>query len=500
MNSTCADRANPGDDLGFRLRRAARRHCLRTAISHNGRPLTYAELDLAVDQLAARLGPQPGVVGVRTSRAPATIVHLLGVLAAGGTYCPIDPVYPPERRAALLHAVGAQIVLPLLPEITTPAVTTPAIPASIDAPAYILFTSGSTGVPKPVLTPRRAIGIVATALVELFRLTPLDRVLQFASLNWDTCFEEILPTLLAGATLVFNDEAYAGSFPRLLRMIAAEQITVLDLPTAFWHELVHYLVEDGIQLPDCLRLVIIGGEAVNAARLADWRALDTAAIRLLNTYGCTETTLITHAAELHGPLAPSTVDSGQAPIGWALPHVREQLSDDGELLVGGPALASGYLNRPDETAARFSSRNTDLTPFFGTGDRVARRADGALLHLGRLDHQLKVRGIRVDPGEVEAHIGGHPGVAASAVAGVTVADHTTLAAYVVPRSFVNASALGADVLDYLRARVPGHLVPNHITVVPDLVHTPSGKVDRAGSHRRHGVNHGSSQPRFKELS
>ncbi|MFD0823697.1 AMP-binding protein, partial [Micromonospora zhanjiangensis] len=178
-----------------------------------------------------------------------------------------------------------------------------------DAPAYILFTSGSTGRPKPVVTPHRAIGSAVPALGTAFGLTAADRVLQFASLNWDTCFEEILPTLTTGATVVFDDEAYTGSFRRFLRMVDRQRLTVLDLPSAYWHELVRHLVEEPAALPDSLRLVVIGGEAVSPARLADWRRLGTDRIRLLNTYGCTETTLVTHAAELHGPLAAGTTAS-----------------------------------------------------------------------------------------------------------------------------------------------------------------------------------------------
>ena len=137
-------------------------------------------------------------------------------------------------------------------------------------PAYVLFTSGSTGEPKPVLTPGDAFGTTVAALAELFELTADDRVLQFASMNWDTCFEEILPTLTVGAALVFDDEAHTGSFRRFLRMVEERRISVLDLPTAFWHELVRHLAEDDDPLPACLRLVVIGGEAASPARLADW--------------------------------------------------------------------------------------------------------------------------------------------------------------------------------------------------------------------------------------
>jgi nonribosomal peptide synthetase protein VioO len=364
------------------------------------------------------------------------------------------------------------------------------VAAAADDPAYILFTSGSTGAPKPVVTPRRAIAAATGALRELFGLTPADRVLQFASLSWDTCFEEILPALTGGAALIFHDDAYSRSFPRMLRMIAASGVTVLDLPTAFWHELVRHLADERATLPPCVRLVVIGGEPVSPARLADWRALGTGGVRLLNTYGCTETTLVTHAVDLHGPRAAARDE--RAPIGRPLPHVEQRLGADGELLVGGPSLALGYLGLPEATARRFVELDTGR--YFRTGDRVAPIAGGMLVHQGRLDHELKIRGIRVDPAEVEAWIAGHPRVAEVAVAGVGVGDHTALAAYVVPRASAKdpagdagpgAAGLADDIREYLRDRVPCHLVPGRIIVVPELVRTVSGKIDRAESHRRY---------------
>ncbi|MEU4226642.1 amino acid adenylation domain-containing protein [Nonomuraea sp. NPDC026600] len=521
---------------------AVSRYPDRPAITHNGRTLTYTELDAWVRATARRLGPRPGVVGVMASRSPATVAGLLGTLAAGGTYVPIDPAHPWPRRRALMSASGCATVIATdpaalaepaepaepaesaeptesaepaepgerlvgLPDLPNPAEAahkpeTDTVVAG-DDPAYILFTSGSTGAPKPVVTPRRAITTATRALRELFGLTPGDRVLQFASLNWDTCFEEILPTLTTGATLVFHDHAHSGSFHRMLRMIGAERITVLDLPSAFWHELVRHLADERATLPACVRLVVIGGEAVSPARLADWRGLGTDGIRLVNTYGCTETTLITHAIDLHGPLAAGGAGE-RVPIGRPLPHVRQHLSEDGELLVGGPSLALGYRGLPEATAERFVELGSER--YFRTGDRVSAAAkspaaespaaespiaesqvaDDVLTYEGRLDHELKIRGIRVDPGEVEAQISGHPRVGAVAVAGVTVADHTTLAAYIVPGPPADDDpALAADVRDYLRDRVPCHLVPSRITVVPELVYTASGKVDRAGSHRRY---------------
>ncbi|PZG24014.1 acyl-CoA synthetase, partial [Spongiactinospora gelatinilytica] len=390
---------------------AVARHPGRPALEHGDGVLTYAELDAWVRATARRLGPRPGAVAVPAARTPATVAALLGVLAAGGTYVPIDPSHPPARQHELITASGCTAALgtgPALPfgvrQVDLPNATDePGEIAAVagDDPAYILFTSGSTGAPKPVVTPRRAIGVVTGALRELFGITPDDRVLQFASLNWDTCLEEILPALTTGAALVFCDDAHSGSFPRMLRAIKAARVTVLDLPSAYWHELVRHLMDERAALPPLVRLVVIGGEAVSAARLSDWRTLRTNSIRLINTYGCTETTLITHAADLTAP------SLGKVPIGRPLPHVRQHIGEDGELLIGGPSLALGYRGLPGATAERFVER--DAVRYFRTGDRVSTTPGGMLVHEGRLDHELKIRGVRVDPGEVEGQMAAHPG-------------------------------------------------------------------------------------------
>ncbi|MGW4805428.1 amino acid adenylation domain-containing protein [Kitasatospora sp. NPDC004272] len=494
----------PGSDLFDAFARTALRWPGRVAVDSPGDTLDYRQLSFSVSRLAAALGDRPGPVAVSAEHAPRTVVALLGILAAGGTYVPVDPAFPVERQRRMVAAAGCtalvgaagQAALLGLPHVEPAAgegELRPSVAAAPEDPAYLLFTSGSTGQPKPVLTPRRAVSAVTGSLRGLFGVTPEDRVLQFASLNWDTCFEEILPALTAGARLVFDPEAHSASFPRLLRAVERRGVTVLDLPTAFWHELVLHLAEDGpdAQLPSCLRLVVIGGEAADPARLADWsRLADSGRIRLLNTYGCTETTLITHAVDLLGPDTPEPGRrwgrEERAPIGRALPHVEELLTDEGELLIGGPALATGYPGLPEATATRFAERSGRR--WFRTGDRVSRGPDGVLTHRGRIDHEVKVRGIRVDPAEVETALGSHPRVGLSAVTATTLAGRTALVAYVVPRPRGDGEAppSAEELLRHLRESLPDHLVPSRLTVVPDLARTPGGKIDRAASHRLHG--------------
>ena len=347
----------------------------------------------------------------------------------------------------------------------------------------MLCTSGSTGAPKPVVVSAHALAVTVRALRDLFALTLEDRVLQFASLGWDTCFEEILPALTAGATLVFDDEAQSGSFPRFVRMLAQREVTVLDLPTAFWHEFVLFLHEEHAELPKCVRLLVIGGERVDSRRLSQWRDLGTGHIRLLNTYGCTETTMITHAVQLAGPGNEPEVAAhdADAPLGRPLPHVRDHISDEGELLVSGPSIATGYLGLPETTATAFpvADHGSGPTRWFRTGDLVTRGATGLLYPRGRTDEQVKVRGVRVHPAEVEAQLNTHPAVALAVVTGERRLGQISLTAYVVRAG----TTTSADLRRYLRDRLPGQFVPSRVEFVAALAYTPSGKVDRAATRR-----------------
>ncbi|WP_309226497.1 MULTISPECIES: AMP-binding protein [unclassified Mycolicibacterium] len=489
-------------DVGEDFATVARLQHQNSAVVHNGIPITYGELAARVDRTAvryrARRDGRSALVGVLVSHTPAVVEHLLAVMQAGATYCPIDAALPAARRLALAGVMGLdQLVTADLDSgapgdgaietidwrATTAAQEHSQAFGQADAPAYVLCTSGSTGAPKPVMVSRGALVATVRALRQLFALTPDDRVLQFASLGWDTCLEEILPALTAGATLIFDDAAYSGSFPRFVRMLAEQSVTMLDLPTAFWHELVLYLHEEGTALPDSVRLVVIGGERVDPTRLRQWRGLDLGDVRLLNTYGCTETTMVTHAVQLSGPGTEPDVMTAdvEAPLGRPLPHTRDHVTDDGELLVSGASLATGYLGLAERTAAGFSvsDHGDGPTRWFHTGDIVTRGRSGLLYAHGRVDEQVKVLGVRVHPAEVEAQLNAHPAVAGAVVVGERLLARTALVAYVVAAKPVTSGELKR----HLAERLPRQFVPSRVKFITALSYTPSGKVDRAATRR-----------------
>lgn len=478
---------------------AARDWSHRPAIVHHGVTITYRDLAERVRLTALRYRASgfsadgtSSLIGALVSHTPGAVEQLLGILQAGATYCPIDTSFPAARRQATAAVLGLDRLFATAPHEHEPNLRIETLDETLavagehlpepawhqDDPAYVLCTSGSTGTPKPVVVSRQALTVTVGALRQLFALTPEDRVLQFASLGWDTCLEEILPTLTTGATLVLDQAAQSGSLPIFVRMLADRGVTVVDLPTAFWHELVLFLHEERVELPESVRLVVIGGERVDLTRLRQWRDLDVGHVKLLNTYGCTETTMVTHAVQLSGPGTEPEVaepDAG-APLGRPLPHVRDHVTDGGELLVSGPSLAIEYLWSPELTAARFPvvDHGCGPTRWFLTGDVVTRDEHGLLHARGRADEEVKVLGVRIHPAEVEAQLNTHPAVAGAVVVGERRLGRTALTAFVV----LAGTTTSAELKRHLRERLPSQFVPSRVEFVAALAYTPSGKVDR----------------------
>ncbi|HEX2224251.1 MAG TPA: amino acid adenylation domain-containing protein [Thermoanaerobaculia bacterium] len=485
------------------------------AIEAGGVRTSYAELDRRGNVLARRLrrlgvGPEARV-GLAAERSPEALMAMLAVLKAGGTYVPLDPTYPEERLrwmaadaglAVLLVQPGHEERFPISPPGGTLLLGETLFQPDSDASAepdrdaldprnaaYVLYTSGSTGAPKGVTVEHRSIAAYTLEAREAYGIRAGERVLQFASLSFDTSAEEIFPSLAAGACLVLRPEGMAGAARSFLREVERLEIGFLDLPTAYWHELVLGIEAEGLPLPACVREVVVGGEEARAERVADWRRRFGRAVPLVNGYGPTEVTIVATRADLTGGAddsVPDPVPIG-SPIAGCYTYVIGASRDPvppgvpGELWVGGTGVARGYRNRPGLTAERFVPDAWSGSPgarLYRTGDRVRWRPDGALEYLGRVDSQVKVRGYRVEPGEVEAALERHPDVGVAVVVPwASSGSPAGLAAYAVPAR--PDLALEAEALRrFLAERLPPPLVPAWITVLPALPLTPTGKVDR----------------------
>ncbi|MFI9592697.1 amino acid adenylation domain-containing protein [Nonomuraea sp. NPDC052265] len=435
------------------------------AVSHGTRRVTYAELDAMATALAGRLsasgvGPDT-VVGLRAGRSVELIAGMLAVGKAGGAYLPLDPAYPPERLRRMAADAGAALVLDEDDLRESEESSFVAVPGSL---AYVIYTSGSTGRPKGVEVPREALASRVSWMRAHYELGPGDRVLQFASPSFDTHAEEIYPTLAAGAELVLCPD---DPLPDFLKTPEGAALTVLDLPTSYWQE----LVAMGVEWPPGLRLLILGADPLPGPVLATWYASGPPGVRLVNSYGPTEATIIAATADMDPAEAPR-----RPTVGVALPGTTLQvLAPDGlpvppgaagELYIGGSGLARGYRGAPALTAERFVP-GPDGSRLYRTGDRARFRLDGRLEILGRLDRQVKVRGFRVEPGEVESALLAHPSVRQATV----VVRDDRLIAYAVHDA-------GDALREHLAAELPPHMVPSAIVPLDRIPLTPGGKVDR----------------------
>jgi amino acid adenylation domain-containing protein len=472
-----------------------------TAIEDGGQVLTYAELLTAAQGVAARLrerGVEAGEpVGVAAVREASTIVAMLGILLADAAFVPLDPADPPGRLADIAHGVGLrQVVTPARHLATFAGVGVGCLlpggagdagcvgagwEQSPEALAYVIHTSGTTGRPKGVGIPRQALEHFSRVAVDYYEMRPGDRILQFVSMSFDACIEEIFPPLLAGATIVFRDDDMISSIDRFLERCAALGITIMFLPTAYWHELVDAMVRDGLELPGPVRLVTAGGEEIRADRVADWRRLRLdPRVRLVNEYGPTETTVVATVEELAGPRSNAeTLD--EPTVGRPLPGVRFRVVDEGgddvtpgaygELLLGGPIVATGYLGQPELTGQRFST-GADGVRYYRTGDRVRLRADGRLGFRGRMDRQVKVRGFRIEPAEVEQALLAYPAVRDAAVH--LDRDRAALTAYLIMTG-TDLEGLRA----HLKEQLPAHAVPSRLIPVEAFPRNDRDKIDFA---------------------
>lgn len=467
----------------------------------SGAALSYAALDGAANALAARLTEAgigtEDIVALHLPRGTEFVVGLLGVMKAGAAVLPLDPEQSAGYLKTLLDRAGARalvapqrsplagsVPLHLVPDGASLPVPPPRLAPDPARFAYLLFTSGSTGEPKGVMGTQGALCAHADAVRAAYGLSPADRVLQFAALGFDVALEEIIPTLLSGATLVLRDDGATGSIPAFLDLVAQQRINVLNLPASFWHALVADLAQSGASLPPDLRLMVTGSERISPSALAQWDRI-APDIGWINGYGPTEATIT--ATIWQRPAGAPPHDPGtDVPIGRPLGHAKAVLrapdgsltpdGAEGLLWIGGAAVTRGYLHGPAETAAAFVDDPWHPGErLYNTGDRAVWGEDEQLRFLGRIDRQIKLRGHRIDLHQIET--------ALCALADVRAA-HAALDAPKgggLPRLLAwavcdPAPDKGTELGAALAARLPRYMLPQ-VIVVPGLPLGPNGKID-----------------------
>ncbi|RFU83415.1 amino acid adenylation domain-containing protein [Streptomyces triticagri] len=470
------------------------------AVRFRGRRLTYAELDRRANRLAHALrargvGPESRV-GVMLERGLELPVTQLAILKAGAAYVPLDPVHPANRIAYVLDRAGCELVvtegplaetLPesaelldwrdpdLLDELETRSDERPVLAVRPRNLAYVIFTSGSTGSPKGVLVEHRSAVNFTNSAVEMFRLGPDDRMLQFANPAFDVSVFEIFGALSSGATLVLAPRDTLLDPPSLAALIREEGVTTADIPPSL------LAVLDPAEVPG-LHKLFVGLEPFPGDLVDRWR--DGGKRDFHNGYGPTETT-VASVDHLCGPQRTSA----SPPIGRPLANQYAYLLDPygapvprgvvGELWIGGLGLSRGYAGSPGATAERFAP-----DPFaapggrmYRTGDLALRRNDGDLEFFGRADSQVKIRGLRIEPSEIEQLLARQPEIRQAAViVDTTDPGGPRLVAHVVPASGDVPS--GAVLRDRLAADLPPYMLPNAFVTLDGLPLNTSGKLDR----------------------
>jgi amino acid adenylation domain-containing protein len=482
------------------------------ALSFENTDVTYRELNSRANKVAhylKRFGVGPEIlVGISLERSPDMIVALLATLKAGGAYVPLDPAYPAERLSFMVEDSNTSVLLTehrlieSLPKFSGRVICldaewdliseepdgNPIVAIEPKNLAYVIYTSGSTGTPKGVAIEHRSLLNYVETAISQYEITPEDRVLQFASINFDTSAEEIYPCLGRGSTLVLRTESMFGSVSHFMEGCRAGKISILDLPTAYWHELVVALSTEELRLPESIRLVIIGGEKALPNRLERWKSVIGDSVRLVNTYGPTEATIVTTMYDL----THAAVVTEQVPIGLPIPNAETYILDSqyqpvpigvtGELYIGGIGLARGYLNRPELTAQRFTNNPFSSKPgarLYKTGDLARYTSDKTIEYVGRADDQVKVNGFRIELGEIESLLRLHPGIGDCVVAAQEDSDFSKhLVAYIVPEERGQNAVEPHDLREFLSKKLPAHMLPAAFVVMDALPLSVNGKIDK----------------------
>ncbi|TBR56740.1 non-ribosomal peptide synthetase [Westiellopsis prolifica IICB1] len=481
------------------------------AVVFADRQLTYQELNQQADALAyylKQLGVKPEViVGICLEKSLEMVIGILAILKAGGAYLPLDPSYPQERLAFILEDAKPLVLLTqtrLITELPLHKVKVVSLDTSwqniisetitqqyrtevkSENLAYVIYTSGSTGTPKGVMIPHQALVNHCLAAAKIYQLRSNDRVLQFASISFDVAAEELFSSWLCGSTVVIRPD-WVLSFSNFQQFLESEKITVLNLPTAYWHQWVSELSNSNIALPPKLRLVIVGTEQIQPEKLELWQQQVGTKVRWLNAYGPTEATI---GATIYEPVdVLEDLQTTSVPIGRPIDNTQIYLLDKhlnptpigipGELYISGLGLARGYLNRLDLTAEKFIPNPFEKAGgdrLYKTGDLARYLPNGNIEYLGRADNQVKIRGYRVELEEIEVALTLHPHVQDTVViARHSHARDTQLIAYVVP---YKQQSTAKELRIFLKQRLPDYMIPSVFILMENLPQMPNGKVDR----------------------
>lgn len=473
------------------------------AVEHDDRQISYAELDERANQLAHHLRGhgigRDSVVMTHQERSIELIVSLLGIWKAGATYLPVEPGVPEQRVmtflketdcAAVITGIGGMrrfAGLPV-PALTADAGASAGHPTGAPQPgveasdsAYIVYTSGSTGTPKGVRVDHASLAYLCDEINQRYGIGPADRVLQFAAISFDTSIEQILVALLNGATLILPENAWAPS--ELAQRLLEHRVTVMDLTPPYWRAFLSELVRTPVELP--VRLTIVGGSAVHApdCRIA-LRVMPNS--RLVNAYGLTETTITSSTMEITPEVVP---ERGPAPVGRPLPQTVVHVLDadlapvgpdrHGEIYLSGPGVAHGYLAEetgrarflPDHLAERPGTR------MYRTGDLGGWTREGNLQVVGRVDRQIKIRGFRVEPAEIEATLSTHDLVDDVAVKPYTWHGELQIAAYYTAARAGARPLAPRDLRAFLAQHLPGYMIPATFVELTEMPVKTNGKVE-----------------------
>ncbi len=476
------------------------------AVHVENQDMTYAVLNRRANQLAhylAKHGVHPGsMAGIAMKRSPEMVIALLAVLKAGAGYVPLDPGYPAERLAflledsqvplvitngggrALLESHGVHLVCmdEEADAIAKMPVDDPAVPVTANDVAYMIYTSGSTGRPKGALIPHRGVVNYLYWCTREYAVVQRCGAPVQSPLGFDLTVTSLLGPLVTGRCAYLVSEGQ-GIEPLADLLRRQRRYSLLKITPAHLEMLSH--VVPACEAADIAGAFIIGGEALLADTIAFWQT-HAPATRLINEYGPTETVVgcsiyevkpgerIEHSVPIGKPIANTTLyvldrDLQLAPVGVP-----------GELYIGGAGVGYGYWNRPDLTAEKFVPDPFSVVPgarLYRSGDLVRYRADGNLEFLGRIDHQVKVRGYRIEPGEIESVLTRHPAIAEALVAAQDSAHGQSLVAYIVPKE--GAAPSTGELRQYLELHLPSYMVPSAFLVLDRFPLSPHGKVDRA---------------------